>query len=314
MTKKIIISEFMDEAAVQWLAQRFDVVYEPDLCERLEALSALLVDADALIVRNRTQVNAQLLACQTRLQAVGRLGVGLENIDLAFCRQQAIEVIPALGANAAAVAEYVICCAMQLLRGAYAASSEVAAGLWPRERLINGREIGGKLLGVVGLGSVGRITANLAQAIGMRVVAYDPSLDAEHSIWQTVGCCAELDQLFREADVVSLHVPLSDSTRNLVDARRIGLMPEGAILINVARGGVVDEAALATAVLRGKLAGAAIDVHVQEPLPPGSALADVPNVILTPHIAGVTAESNARVSHFIAQHVAEKLNRSATPQ
>ncbi|HUG60105.1 MAG TPA: NAD(P)-dependent oxidoreductase [Candidimonas sp.] len=311
MAMKIIISEFMDVAAVQWLVERFDVTYEPDLCDRPVVLSALLADADALIVRNRTQVDAQLLAHQTRLQAVGRLGVGLENIDLEFCRQQSIEVIPAVGANAAAVAEYVTCCAMLLLRRAYGVSGEVAAGAWPRQPLTRGREIGGKLLGIVGLGSVGRITANLAQAIGMRVVAFDPSLDARDVIWQTVGRCDELDQLFCDADVVSLHVPLVEATRNQVDARRIGLMQESAVLINVARGGVVDESALAAALISGKLAGAAVDVYTQEPLPPGSVFAGVPNLILTPHIAGVTTESNARVSHFIAQHIAEKLTFSA---
>ncbi|MGB3291331.1 MAG: hydroxyacid dehydrogenase [Burkholderiaceae bacterium] len=310
MPNKIVISEFMDQAAVQWLSQRFDVLYQPDLHERRAALIDLLADADALIVRNRTRVDADLLQRQTRLKAVGRLGVGLENIDLDVCSSLGIAVIPAIGANAAAVAEYVVCCAMQLLRPAYASSAEVAGGAWPRDRLAKGREIGGKVLGIVGLGSVGRITATLAQALGMSVIAYDPTLDPANPAWSTVRRLEELDDVFRVADVVSLHVPLTAATRNLVDARRLALMRPDGILINVARGGVVDESALAQALSGGRLAGAALDVYEQEPLPSASVLAGVPNLILTPHIAGVTAESNVRVSFFIAEHIADHINKT----
>lgn len=309
MRNRIVISEFMDQAAVDWLGERFSVHYQPDLHERRDALIELLADADALIVRNRTRVDADLLQRQTRLKAVGRLGVGLENIDLDVCHSQGLAVIPAIGANAAAVAEYVVCCAMQLLRPAYCSSPEVASGAWPRDRLAKGREIGGKVLGIVGLGSVGRITANLAQAMGMRVIAYDPTLDGANPAWSTVKRIDELDDVFRDADVVSLHVPLTANTRNLADARRLGLMRQGGILINVARGGVVDEAALARALSSGQLGGAALDVYDQEPLPPDSVFAGVPNLILTPHIAGVTAESNVRVSFFIAQHIADRIHQ-----
>lgn len=303
MTYTIVISEFMDEAAVDWLAERFDVVYQPDLHERPAELAQRLVDAQALIVRNRTQVDASLLPLPSTIRVVGRLGVGLENIDLSLCRERGIEVIPAIGANAAAVAEYVVCTAMMLLRKAYLSSADVAAGTWPRASLGAGREASGKRLGLVGLGSVGRTTASLARALGMRVHAYDPSLPATHEAWQTVERCHELDELFRQSDVVSLHVPLTPGTRNLVDARRLALMPAGAVLINVARGGIVDEQALANALSEGRLAGAAIDVFVQEPLPSESVFQGIPNLILTPHIAGVTAESNVRVSFAIAHAV-----------
>jgi (S)-sulfolactate dehydrogenase len=309
MPNKIVVSEFMDQAAVDWLSERYTVHYQPDLHEQRSKLIDLLTDADGLIVRNRTQVDGDLLQRQVRLKAVGRLGVGLENIDLDTCRSLRIEVIPAIGANAAAVAEYVMCCAMQLLRPAYFSSTEVASGAWPRDRLATGREIGGKVLGIVGLGSVGRITAALAQALGMHVIAYDPTLDATNQAWDTVRRLEDLDDVFRDADIVSLHVPLTASTKNLVDARRLGLMRQHGVLINVARGGVVDEAALARALSSGQLGGAALDVYAAEPLPPNSVLAGVPNLILTPHIAGVTAESNVRVSFFIAQQIAERINR-----
>jgi (S)-sulfolactate dehydrogenase len=305
---KIVISEFMDEAAVQQLSASFDTLYLPDVWERPDQLTDLLADADALIVRNRTQVDAALLARQGRLKAIGRLGVGLENIDVAHCRSLGVDVIPAVGANAAAVAEYVVCTAMMLLRGdAFLSSHEVAQGAWPRARLATGREAAGKVLGIVGLGSVGRQAALLARAVGMRVCAYDSGVDAAQEIWRGIARHDDLDALLRESDVVSVHVPLLEATRGLIDARRLALMPQRAILINVARGGVVDEAALAEALKRKALAGAAVDVFEDEPLPPGSVFLDVPNLILTPHIAGVTAESNVRVSFAIAQAIAQKL-------
>jgi (S)-sulfolactate dehydrogenase len=305
--KKIIITEFMDGAAVQWLQARFNVVYDPKLHERRDALRQMLVDADALIVRNRTQVDTDLLDQQTRLRVVGRLGVGLENIDVDVCSASDIKVIPATGANAAAVAEYVICTAMMLLREAYSATDAVMQGQWPRDQLAAGREIAGKTLGLIGLGSVGGRTAQLANAVGMTTIAYDPKADTTADIWKTVSPCADIDSVLSQADVISLHVPLIHATRNLINANRISQMKRGAILINVARGGVVDEAALAASLRNGHLGGAAIDVYTQEPFTTGSVLAGVPRLILTPHIAGVTQESNTRVSQMIAEHVAESI-------
>jgi (S)-sulfolactate dehydrogenase len=305
---KIVICEFMDEKSVELLARRFDVVYDPKLVDRPPDLLRELDDAQALIVRNRTQVTAALLAAAPRLSVVGRLGVGLDNIDVPACQARAVAVIPALGANALAVAEYVVATAMVLLRGTYLATNAVAAGQWPRALLSEGRESAGKTLGLVGFGGIGRLTAKLAQALGMRVIAYDPMLDANAPVWRETGvACAGLDALLAAADAVSLHVPLTDATRNLMNAARIGAMKHGAVLINTARGGIVDEAALAQALREGRLAGAALDVFEREPLPAGSSLAGVPNLILTPHIAGVTQESNQRVSAMVAELVAERL-------
>jgi (S)-sulfolactate dehydrogenase len=215
--------------------------------------------------------------------------------------------MPATGANAVAVAEYVVCTAMMLLRQAYCATDAVMQGQWPRDQLAAGREIGGKTLGLIGLGSVGECTARLAHAVGMRTIAYDPGANTTRDIWRTVSPCADIESVLSQADVVSLHVPLIKTTRNLIDADRLSQMKQGAVLINVARGGVVNEAALAASLRSGHLGGAAIDVFTEEPVAAGSMLAGVPKLILTPHIAGVTHESNTRVSQLIAERVAESL-------
>ena len=305
---RIVISEFMDQDAVASLASRFDVRYDKGLVDRPEELARAVRDADALIVRNRTPVDAALLASAPLLRVVGRLGVGLDNIDVEACAARAIAVIPATGANAQAVAEYVVAAAMLLLRGAYNASADVAAGRWPRPVLSNGRELAGTTLGLIGFGGIGRLTGRLARALGMRTIGFDPQLPPEAPVWSDEGTWPRAcDEALSEADVVSLHVPLTPATRNLMDAARIAAMKPDAILVNTSRGGVVDEAALAAALRSGRLAGAALDVFEGEPLPAGSPLADCPNLLLTPHIAGVTRESNRRVSSLIAEKVAAAL-------
>jgi (S)-sulfolactate dehydrogenase len=305
---RIVITEFMDLPAVASLQGDFDVDYEPDLVEDRAGLLARVASADALIVRNRTRVDTALLGAAPRLRAVGRLGVGLDNIDVPACLAAGIAVFPATGANSLAVAEYVIATAMVLLRGAYLSSADVAAGKWPRPRLSNGRETAGKTLGLVGFGGIGRMTARLAQGLGMRVLASDPLLAADSPAWKETGVGRrELDALLREVDVLSLHVPLTETTRGLLDAARLALMKPDAVLINTARGGIVDEAALAAALRAGRLGAAALDVFDAEPLPAGSALAEAPNLILTPHIGGVTRESNERVSTLVAALVGDFL-------
>ena len=305
---KILIPEFMDASAVDSMRGQFDVVFDPALIDNPAAMLAMLGDADALIVRNRSQVRGALLAAAKQLKVVGRLGVGLDNIDVDACAARGIEVIPATGANAIAVAEYVIATAMLLLRGAYQSSTTVAAGKWPRVPLSNGREIAGKTLGLLGFGGIGRLTAGLARGLGMRVIGYDPMLPSSAPAWKAAGVASmAIDDVLRLSDVVSLHVPLTRETTNLIDAGRLATMKSDAILINTARGGVVDEGALAAALNAGKLGGAALDVFGSEPLPAGSPLAAAPNVILTPHIAGLTRESNDRVSSMIAERVAAAL-------
>jgi len=309
---RIVISEFMDEAAVARLVAQHDTFYDKALVDRPEDLSARVAAADALIVRNRTQVNAAMLAAAPALKVVGRLGVGLDNIDVDACRARGIDVIPATGANALAVAEYVIGTAMALLRGAYGSSAAVAGGEWPRAALSNGRELAGKTLGVVGFGGIGRLAGRLGRAMGMRIVAFDAQIPASATLWGDEAAePRSLDALLAGADVVTLHVPLISATRHLIDGARLAQMKAGAILINTSRGGVVDEAAVAAALRSGHLGGAALDVFEHEPLGAGSPLAGCPNLLLTPHIAGVTAESNVRVSTLVADKVAQALRQRA---
>lgn len=305
---RIVITEFMDERAVAQLRAQHDVLYDPQLVDDAPRLLREAAQADALIVRNRTQVRGELLAQLQRCRVVGRLGVGLDNIDVAGCEARGLRVIPATGANAQSVAEYVIATAMLLLRGAYQSTAAVAGGQWPRHALSNGREIAGKTLGLVGFGSIGQCTARLAQGLGMTVIAFDAMLDADHPAFTGSGVrCAGLDEVITTADVLSLHVPLLDSTRGLVNAARLATMKRGAVLINTARGGVVDEPAVAEALKSGQLGGAALDVFETEPLPAAPHFQDCPNLVLTPHIAGLSAESNERVSFLIAERVLEAL-------
>ena len=298
----------MDERAVAQLRAAHQVHYDPKLVDDAPRLLAEAATADALIVRNRTQVRGELLAALGRCKVIGRLGVGLDNIDVPGCEARGMQVIPATGANALSVAEYVITSALVLLRGAYQSTAGVAAGQWPRNALSNGREAAGKTLGLLGFGSIGQLTARLAQGLSMKVVAYDALLRADDPVWaQTSVHCATLDELIAHSDVVSLHVPLVDTTRGLLNAARIGAMKRGAVLINTARGGIIDELALAAALKSGQLGGAAIDVFGNEPLPASAHFEGCPNLLLTPHIAGVSAESNERVSFLIADKVLEAL-------
>ena len=306
----IVITEMMDEPAVASLRDRHEVLYDPALCDDPVALSAALSDARGLIVRNRTQVGATVLAAAPNLEVVGRLGVGLDNIDLAACEARSITVCPAAGANAVAVAEYVITATLMLLRGAFRENDRVVAGAWPRTELI-GLEASSRCMGLVGYGATARAVATRARALGMSVTAYDPFLKAEVNADPAVSW-AELPVLLRTADVVSLHVPLTEQTRNLLDADSISAMRPGAIVINTARGGIVEEAALIEALRAGRLRGAALDVFEDEPLTKaaGAKFKGVHNLLLTPHIAGVTDESNTNVSALTAQNVRQILERT----
>ena len=303
----VVICEFMDQAAVDGLATEFDVTYDPCLVDRPDALQAVVADARALVVRNRTQVRGALLEAATSLRVVGRLGVGLDNIDLDACERRGIKVCPATGANDAAVAEYVIATAMILLRNAYQAAADVIDGEWPRRRCM-GREIGGKVLGLIGFGGIARETARRAQALGMRIMAHDPYVAEDDPVWCDVER-AGLEALLAGADVVSLHVPLTATTRDLIDAAQVARMRPGSVLINTARGGTVDEDAVIEALRTGHLAGAALDVFATEPVTAdtGAGFAGISNLVLTPHIAGVTQESNVRVSALTAANVRKVL-------
>jgi len=307
----VVISEFMDEAAVDRLRKSHTTLYEPALVERPADLLAAAAQARALIVRNRTQVSATLLQAARRLECVGRLGVGLDNIDVETCKARSVAVYPATGANDLAVAEYVVAMAFVLLRRAYFATSDVAAGRWPRQSLI-GNEVSGKTMGLVGFGAIAREVARRAAALGMDVIAYDPFLAADDPAWK-LARRHPFDTLLAEADVVSLHTPLTSSTRHMVDSFALDCMKPGAVLINAARGGVLDEPALCVALREGQIAGAALDVFEDEPLTEqrGAMFTGIANLVLTPHIAGVSVESNVRVSHMTTDTVLEHLKKAS---
>ena len=308
---EIIITEFIDQSAVDDLSADFDVVYDPQLVDQPERLLSLVGEAPALIVRNRTQVRGALLEAATALKVVGRLGVGLDNIDISACAARGITVCPATGANNVSVAEYVVTTMTTLLRRpAYSVTEAVLAGAWPRTEAI-GREASGKVLGLVGFGAIGRDVARRAAPLGVTVTAHDPLLQADDPAW-AMAESKSLDTLIAESDVISLHVPLTDETHHLLDAAAIARMKPGAIVINAARGGVVDEVALAEALKEGRLGGGALDVFETEPVTAesGTHLANVPNLILTPHIAGLTDEANLRTSDMTAANVRRVLEET----
>lgn len=303
----IVISEFMDQSAIDTLFAGRDVLYDPKLVEQTERLYVALANCRALLVRNRTQVRGALLDAAPQLRVVGRLGVGLDNIDVEACNSRSIVVRPASGANDLSVAEYVVTAALILRRRAWLATERVAVGEWPRMELI-GKELAGAQLGLIGFGAIARLTALKARALGMTVAAYDPLLAECHPAFVGVSRMS-LDDVLLSSQVVSLHTPLTPQTRRMIDATALNRMQSGAVLINAARGGIVDEVALAAALSSGHLGGAALDVFETEPLTMGASTTfrGVPNLILTPHIAGVTEESNVRVSAVTARAVIEVL-------
>lgn len=306
----ILITEFMDTAAVEKLSAAFPTNYAPELADTQDKIPEMLGDVRALVVRNRTQVTADMLGAAPNLKCVGRLGVGLDNIDQSACKARGVAVIPAVGANNLSVAEYVITNALMLLRNAYQSGDDMRAGNWPRMACA-GREISGKTLGLIGLGAIAQETAVMAKALGMGICAHDPFLPADHPAWE-LAQSRSVAGVLKTADVISLHVPLTADTHHLINEERLAMVKPDAVLINAARGGVVDETALANSMGTGKLAGAALDVFETEPLTAEASqkFLGMDNLILTPHIAGVTFESNIRVSALIADRVLEKLNDS----
>ncbi len=307
----IVITEFMDDAVAAELAATHDVLYRKDLVDRPDDLVREAAQARALIVRNRTRVDAALLDKCPKLKVIGRLGVGLERIDLDACASRGVEVCPARGANAVSVAEYVIATMLMLLRGAYRSTHRVVAGEWPRNDLI-GREAAGATMGLVGFGDIARHVAVRASALGMTLVACDPFVHEEDPAWRELRVeSVPLDRLLAESDVISLHIPFTPETAGLIDAAALGRMKPGAILINTTRGGIVVEDDLIAALKSCTLGGAAMDVFGEEPMSAesGARYTDLPNLILTPHIAGVSIEGNRWISVLTVQNVLRVLAR-----
>ena len=299
----ILITEFMDEDAVNLLKKKYDVYYDISLAEDSNSLVKLINKMKALIVRNKTLVTRELIENAPNLTCVGRLGVGLDNIDLNACEEQNITVYPALGANSHSVAEYVICTSMLLLRKAYFKKNEMIAGNWPRQES-SGSEVYGKTLGLIGFGDIAQKTRDLALGLGIKTVAYDPYLDKDSNLWKETKNLL-LDNLLSISDIISLHIPLTKETKNLIDEKKLRLIKNSSVIINTSRGGIIDENSLAKLLKENKIGGAALDVFNKEPINKENAkkFEGLDNLILTPHIGGVTKESNERVSKMIAKKI-----------
>jgi D-3-phosphoglycerate dehydrogenase len=278
---------------------RFDVVEIADSAD--PAFAEALPSAHGLIVRSATKVRRDMLAKGSALRVIGRAGVGVDNIDLDAATERGVAVLNAPAGNTVSAAELTMALILSMVRRVAEADASVRDGEWARSRF-KGAELRGRTLGLVGAGRIGSEVARRCRAFGMHVVACDPYLTDERAAEIQVER-VDLDAVLTGADVISLHVPLTDSTRGMIDAEALSRMKSGAFLVNVARGGVVDEAALAQALHDGRLAGAALDVYTNEPLEEDSALREAPNLVLTPHLGASTTEAQELVATEIAEAV-----------
>ncbi|MBI4544786.1 MAG: phosphoglycerate dehydrogenase [Gemmatimonadetes bacterium] len=278
---------------------RFEIVEWPGLVG--EELARALAGVDAVIVRSATRITREALARADRLQVIGRAGVGVDNIDVEAATERGIAVLNAPSGNTVSAAELTMALLLALVRRVPAADRSMKEGEWDRSRF-SGTELYGKILGLVGAGRIGGEVARRAKSFGMRVVAYDPFLGEEHARALEIEL-ASLDEVLRRADVLSLHVPLTESTAGMIGEAELARMKPGAFLVNAARGGVVDEAALSRFLASGRLAGAALDVFDLEPLAPQHRLRALNNVVLTPHLGAATQEAQQNVAVEIAEAV-----------
>ena len=302
MLTRILVADQLAEDGVARLRELGEVEVRTGLDE--EQLVAAIPEFDALVVRSQTKVTEAVLEAGKRLRVVGRAGVGVDNIDVSAATKRGILVVNAPRGNIAAAAEHTIALLLASARWIAQADASVRRGEWERSRY-TGAEIRGKTVGIIGLGNIGTEVAKRAQGLEMEVIAFDPVVPQERAEQFNVELVS-LDELLGRADFVTVHVPLLEGTRNLIDARGLALMKPTARLINAARGGIVDEVALADALRGGRLAAAAADVFAQEP-PIGSPLLELPNFIATPHIAASTAEAQASVAYDVAEEVAAVL-------
>jgi D-3-phosphoglycerate dehydrogenase len=304
-TVKVLVTDGVSDSGLSPLLEdsRFEVV-------RVDKSSsgdftAALSEAEALIVRSSTKVTGEMLDRGPKLRVVGRAGVGVDNIDLDAATERGVAVMNSPAGNTVAAAELTMALILSAVRRVAEADRTMRGGKWDRSRL-QGVQLKDRTLGLVGAGRIGSEVANRCRAFGMKVIAYDPYLTEERA--DVLGLSlTDLDQVLRTADIISLHVPLSEETANLIDHEAISRMKPGAFVVNVSRGGVVDEAALAKALSDGRLAGAALDVYETEPLPPESPLLALDNIVLTPHLGASTVEAQELVAREIAVAVRDAL-------
>ncbi|TCP44726.1 D-3-phosphoglycerate dehydrogenase/(S)-sulfolactate dehydrogenase [Tamaricihabitans halophyticus] len=296
----VAVVEDVAGAALDRLALTHDIRWEPDAWVDPDLLRHVMCEAHAVVVRNKAQITAQLLDAAPDLRIVARAGVGLDNIDIAAANAAGVVVSAARGANAVSVAEHTVLLALGVLRDVVAQDRAVRDGTWNR---VPGRELSGKTWGLLGLGATGRAVAELLRGFRMRVVAHDPYVSVAEPWVATTGVeLTDLDTVLGAADVLSVHLPETAETAGLLDAVRLAAMKPNAVLVNVGRGAVVDEQALADAVRAGALGGAGLDVRAVEP-PGASPLDAVSRVLYTPHIAGITEESQERIVQLLAEDI-----------
>ncbi|MBC8330678.1 MAG: hypothetical protein H8E28_01730 [Anaerolineae bacterium] len=295
---KVLISDKLDARGAEILQAAAEVDNQPGITpdELLQVIGAY----DALVVRGRTKVTAAVIEAGKNLKVVGRAGVGVDNIDLAAAQSGGVTVVNSPTATTIAVAEQTLAMMLGLIRHLPRADHAMKSGRWEKKALV-GTELAGKILGVIGLGNIGAAVAQRAAAFGMQIIAFDPFFSGDE-IRQRGAEPVELPEIYARADLITLHVPLTPKTRNLVDGQAFAQMKRGVRLVCTARGGVIDETALLSALEAGQVAGAALDVFAEEP--PGlTALVAHPQVIAAPHLGAQTAEAQIRAAADIAGEV-----------
>ena len=310
---KIVISEFMNDDSIHKLRDNNNtVVYDPELYKNKSKLLNELKSANALIIRNQTKVDKDLLSSSTVLKVIGRLGVGLDNIDFQVINHKNIPVVSAKNANANSVAEYVISGMLYFYRPLDFASIDTKKGNWARNKHI-GNEIHQKTLGLVGTGEIGHRVALRAKSFGMNVIGYDPFLSPlDFPISETGIELMDLDEVLQKSDFVSVHVPFNSSTKNLITKDSLSKMKSTACLINSSRGGIINENDLAFALKNKLISCAILDVLENEPPSENNMLLTLDNCKITPHISGLTEESQFRISNLIANEVTKELDNKVS--
>jgi D-3-phosphoglycerate dehydrogenase / 2-oxoglutarate reductase len=309
-TQRVLVTDKLAEEGLARLRDEpgIEVVVDTKLAQDPTGLRKALLEADGIAIRSGTQLTADVLDGQTRLKAIVRAGVGVDNIDVAAATRRGIVVMNTPGGNTISTAEHTMALVLSVARNVPKANDSLKSGKWERTKF-TGTQLEGKTLGVIGLGRVGLAVARRAQGFGMTVLGFDPFLAAEKAHELGVESVARLDDLWGRCDFLSLHTPLSAETRNLIGAREIALMKPSVRIINCARGGLIDETALAEALDSGKVAGAAIDVFDPEPPPTDHRLIRHPLVVVTPHLGASTEEAQVSVAIEAARLLADFLAR-----
>jgi D-3-phosphoglycerate dehydrogenase len=309
MAPRVLISDALSPAAVQIFKDRgIEVDFQPALGKDKDKLSELIGNYDGLAIRSATKVSPKILEKTKNLKVIGRAGIGVDNVDIPAATARGIIVMNTPFGNSITTAEHAITLMLALARQIPQADASTQAGKWEKNRFM-GVEITGKTLGVIGCGNIGAIVAERALGLKMKVIAFDPYLSPERAVDLGVEK-VELDELLKRSDFITLHTPLTDKTRNIIDAGAIAKMKSGVRIINCARGGLVDEAALRQALDSGKVAGAAFDVFVQEPATENP-LFGHPNVVCTPHLGAATSEAQENVALQVAEQMSDYLLRGA---